>query len=281
MKEEFAQRFTQHGVAVVEGAVPPAALRWANETVGRFIDRQLTYPPAPGVARVEHDGRNHVISIGRLVPNLGALPLYLMGLPAVAEAARAACGPDAVCTHDWMVVKSAGDGQRIDWHQDIAHDGRHTAVNVGIHLDEVGQDAVRFIPGPRRGVADVGALREQYDYDSPGLIAPTLSAGDLAVHDVLLVHGSPPLAHGRRKTLYLEFRDPAMLVDHPGIPAAYVALRHRLLAAAQRLYQRLGDAPEGDPATLLDEESRQLIEALETHQIFLEPANYGYFGGQY
>lgn len=272
------QQFIDQGIFTVEGAVPADALHWTHQAAESYLAEQLASEnPATGVGIQQQTDARHIIALDRAIPHLGAVALYLMGLPAVTEAARAACGPEAVCTHDWLVVKNAGDGFRVGWHQDFVHDGRFTAINVGIHLDDAREDAVRFIPGVRRGAEDIGALRERYDDHSPELLTAEVAAGGLTVHDVLLVHGSPPLEkQRRRKTLYLEFRDPAMLVDHPNFTPDYLALRRRAQETARRLAERLGDSPSGDPDELLNDEERALITEVKAARPLIEPANYGY-----
>ncbi|AGA92232.1 Phytanoyl-CoA dioxygenase (PhyH) [Thioflavicoccus mobilis 8321] len=274
--ESVRRRFDELGAVVVRDVVPAPALHWAGDAVDRFINEQLAAcEPSEGAAVIHHGARRFVIAVNKVGANLGAVPLYLMGLPSVSAAVTAVCGPDAVCTHDWMVVKNGGDGCEVGWHQDFVHDGSHSAVNVGIYLDDAGQDGVRFIPGLRKGAEDVRLLRGRFSYDSPELISPKVSAGDLTLHDVLLVHGSPVLARGRRRTLYLEFRAPEMLTGHSTMTPEYVAARRQLFDTAQRLTLRLGQSPEGDPMALLAESEWRLIEKLDGMQVMVEPANYG------
>lgn len=271
------QRFVEQGIFVVEGAIPSAALRWADQAVESYLRRQLEGEPAPGVGFAEGEGGRFVTGLDRAIPHLGAVALYLMGLPAVLEAARAACGEEVVCTHDWLVVKNAGDGQRVEWHQDFVHDGRFPAINVGIQLDEAREDAVRFVPGARCGAEDVCAVRDRFgeNYDSPELMRAPVAAGGFTVHDVLLVHGSPPLQRQRwRRTLYLEFRPLSMLDGHAMFSPERVALRRRLLDAAEEVVARLGESPSGEATELLEAEERALIDELVSLPRAIEPANY-------
>lgn len=268
--------FEEQGVFMIEGAVSPDALRWAGSALDAFIEEHSLHErPSRGVSVIPCEGGRAVVATARPYQYLGAVPLYLLGLPAVGEAVEAACGPDAVCTTEWMVIKNANDQNPVDWHQDFVHDGDFPVINVGIQLDDTHEDAVRFVPGARRGAEDICAVKARYDYDDPTLLSAPAAAGALTVHDVLLVHGSPALrGQSRRRTLYLEFRPLAMLRDHPHLNGEYLQLRRDLLGLARGVVERLGEHPDGDPHGLLSAEERTLIQRLDEFNVVIEGAHY-------
>ena len=194
--------------------------------------------------------------------------------------AEAVCGAEYICTHDWMVVKNAGDDQSVGWHQDFVHDGVCSVINIGIHLDDAIEDAVRFLPGARSGAEDIAVCAKQFDMNSPEVTPAQVSAGGITVHDVLLVHGSPKLERQKqRKTLYLEFRPLAMLQGHPTIKPEYIALRRKLYDLAGDSYHRLSNSAFDATDSVVIEQLPELLERLLQYRGVIEPANYGSHGG--
>lgn len=269
--ETYRDPLTQAGFFVTPPIFPQSALAWIDTALDRAVAASLDMPAPHGVAIAERDGWRYVTGISRIYEHLGAVALYLTGHPTLVELARLACGEDAVPTHDWMVLKNAGDGHAVGWHRDFAHEGRHTVINIGIHLDAAAEDAVCFIPGSHRDRLSVGELAGHYRYDSPTVVRAEVARGGLSVHNVLTVHGSPALLRQhRRRTLYIEYRSAACA----NLPPAYLAQRQRLQRAAQLRYRQLGSAAVGSPPPLNAEEG-EILRALDALQVRIEPANYG------
>src|SRR5690606_20889257 len=104
----------------VRRAVAPALVAGLGDVVDRTITQALETPdaPPPGVAVGEREGRYFVSRINNALFFLGAPLLALLGHPAVADAARALCGDDALPVYESVVVKNRGDGHLTAWHQD-------------------------------------------------------------------------------------------------------------------------------------------------------------------
>jgi hypothetical protein len=138
-----------------------------------------------------------------------------------------------------MVMKSAGDGAPVPWHQDAVHARRHRLFNVDVYLDDSrrGAGALHVIPGSQVRRTDACALAETYGWELPGAIEVELEAGDVLVHDDMIVHGSPPASgNALRRTIYFEFRAAqSILEDGPWTPE-WMDARLRLvpLALAER-----------------------------------------------
>jgi ectoine hydroxylase-related dioxygenase (phytanoyl-CoA dioxygenase family) len=138
-----------------------------------------------------------------------------------------------------MVLKAAGDGAPVPWHQDAVHARAHRLFNVDVYLDDSrsGAGALHVIPGSQLRRTDACALAETYGWNLPGAIEVELEAGDVLVHDDMVVHGSPPASgNALRRTIYLEFRPAeSILQDGPWTPE-WMDARLRLipLALAER-----------------------------------------------
>lgn len=165
--------------------------------------------------------------------------LELLGSRAVLGIAESLAGPDFVPTYESMVMKSAGDGAPVPWHQDAVHARRHRLFNVDVYLDDSrsGAGALHVIPGSQTARTDACALAETYGWALPGAIEVELEAGDVLIHDDMVVHGSPPASgNALRRTIYFEFRPArSILEDGPWTPE-WMDARLRLipLALAER-----------------------------------------------
>jgi phytanoyl-CoA dioxygenase PhyH len=161
--------------------------------------------------------------------------LELLGSPEILGIAESLAGPNFVPTYESMVFKDAGDGAPIHWHQDAVHPRNGRITNVDIYLDEsvAGAGALRVIPGSHRQAADICGLEESHGWDIPGAIEVPLAPGDVLLHDVMIVHGSPPaLGNKLRRTIYYEFRAAEQIRDEGPWDTEWVDRRLRLLPLA-------------------------------------------------
>ncbi|MEU2251000.1 phytanoyl-CoA dioxygenase family protein [Streptomyces sp. NPDC019224] len=144
-------------------------------------------------------------------------------------------GPDFVPTYESLVFKGAGDGAPVPWHQDAVHPRRHRIFNVGVYLDDSrsGEGALRVLPGSQRRAADICAIERDTGWEPEGFVEVELAAGDVLVHDTMLVHGSPAVRGNRlRRTIYLEFRPARQIIEEGPWDRAWIDARMRLIPLA-------------------------------------------------
>lgn len=196
-----------------------------------------------------------------------AASLELLGAPQVLAVAESLCGPHFVPTYESLVFKQEGDGEQIPWHQDaVQPTNAYRIFNFGLYLDPSrrGAGALRVIPGTQAARQDICALNDTYGWDHPDAVEVEMRPGDVLLHNVMVVHGSPQvLGRQLRRTIYYEFR-PAeeILADGPW-DAGWIERRMRLvplgLAAHRSAYperpqftwraeQRFRPLPLGDAA---------------------------------
>lgn len=173
-----------------------------------------------------------------------AASLELLGSPQVLAVAESLCGPSFVPTYESMVFKREGDGEKIPWHQDaVAPGGRYRIFNFDLYLDPSlpGAGALRVIPGTHRRRQDICALTEAHGWDHPDAVEVEMHPGDVLLHHVMVVHGSPQVT-GRelRRTIYYEFRPAEEIIADGPWDRAWIERRLRLvplgLAAHARAY---------------------------------------------
>ena len=140
----------------------------------------------------------------------------LMGHPFVKRSMERLYGDEIVQTWDSMVFKREGRGARIAWHRDQRRgtiEGGPLAVNVDIYLDDAdATTCLRGVPGSQawsddRAQAFIDAVSARDDEFGPDVAAPLpMRAGDVLLHDVFVLHGSPESRSALRRVLYYEFR---------------------------------------------------------------------------
>ena len=165
--------------------------------------------------------------------------LELLGSRAVLGIAESLAGPDFVPTYESLVIKAAGDSAPVPWHQDAVHARSHRLFNVDVYLDDSrsGAGALHVIPGSQDRRTDACALAEVHGWQLPGAVEVELDAGDILVHDDMVVHGSPPsTGNALRRTIYLEFRPAASILRDGPWSREWMDARLRLipLALAER-----------------------------------------------
>jgi hypothetical protein len=167
--------------------------------------------------------------------------LELLGSPAMLGIAESLCGANFVPTYESMVFKQEGRGRAIEWHQDAVHPRKHRIFNVGVYLDEsrIGNGALRVVPKSQTQKQDVCAIGEQYGWTPPGVIQVELEAGDILIHDVMVVHGSEEVeGNTLRRTIYYEFRAAEQILSEGPWDSEWVDRRLRLVPLALKQYQR-------------------------------------------
>lgn len=149
-------------------------------------------------------------------------------------------GPDFIPTWDSMVVKVPGDGVEVAWHRDDRERmvGRGPPIfNVDVYLDDASEHtALWAIPGSHRWSDEQArqevARRSEKGFDAAGATQVPMRAGDVLLHDIRLVHGSPPSTEGAlRRVVYLEFRPVATELAVGPHTEPYIEAKRAVLAA--------------------------------------------------
>ncbi len=173
--------------------------------------------------------------------------LELLGSPKVLGVAESLCGPNLVPTYESMVFKQKGNGAEVRWHQDAVHPRKYRVFNYDLYLDRSRKDAgcLRVLPGTHRAKQDVCNLVSKGPWDREGIVPVEMEPGDVLLHDVMIVHGSPR-TEGKdlRRTIYYEFRPAEQILEEGPWDAAWIDKRLRLLPLGLK---RHGQAFPSDP----------------------------------
>ena len=219
------------GFALVPGLLGERALDELREAIAAVVafdgSDDLLRAPDGQVRTLTYPLDKHPVFLRHLGdPGLVSLALGLSPNPA-----------EMVLTWEDILLKPAFTGLAVPAHQDIALQSVHGGVfSLGIHLDDADDNPLRFLPGTQ----SLGALtRDQVRRLAAErtFVSVRPRAGDVLVHDVLVVHESLANTGPRpRTTWYLEFRTLEMLRRDGPWSTTWVAKRRRLLflAAARR-----------------------------------------------
>ncbi len=125
--------------------------------------------------------------------------------------------------------------------------------NVDFYLDVADQsNCVWGMPGSNQwSVADADAEIARrnrdggFDSSGSGAVPIPMQPGDVLLHDITALHGSPSAQSRLRRVLYYEFRPADVLIGSKSHNAAYCRAKQRMLASV--IAERA--AALGEPAT--------------------------------
>lgn len=150
-------------------------------------------------------------------------------------------GVDAIPTWDSMVVKMPGDGVEVAWHRDDSDAkvaGGPPIFNVDVYLDRADEHTALWVLPGSHTWSDHDAWTEAFrrmeggGFLTDGAIHVPMAPGDVLLHDIRVLHGSPPSIGGDlRRVVYYEFRPAATELAVGPHTAAYVDLKRAMLDA--------------------------------------------------
>jgi hypothetical protein len=244
--------YDENGYLVLKNWIPSAMLERLRAAGRIWIDQGLnSTPDDPHNPDYLFANRPNGRTMWRVdyVHNKGqAASLELLGSPQVLGVAESLCGPNFVPTYESMVFKQEGDGEAVKWHQDAVHPRTHRIFNFDLYLDESrsGGGALWVIPKSQTAGQDICFLTDSYGWQVPGAIEVEMMPGDVLLHDVMVVHGSPHTEGNRlRRTIYYEFRAAEEIVQDGPWDREWIDQRLRLIPLGLRRHAAAyPDAPQ-------------------------------------
>ena len=160
---------------------------------------------------------------GNVIRNKGHLKLTqlydLIFNPAVLDAVESILGPDILCWGSSLFVKEGNDPGFVAWHQDSYYWGLEpddvVSAWIALYPSTLENGAMRVIPGSqtmpslshRKSAAESANMLFTHeeiaeDVDESKAVDITLAQGDLSLHHIKILHGSPPNRSGGRRMGY-------------------------------------------------------------------------------
>ena len=141
--------------------------------------------------------------------------LGVLGSPYILAPAQSLCGLECVPSIDMMVYKHPSCESHIPWHQDLIYPHQQYRVaTIGIYLEDanLGDGALKIIPGSQFAQHDMCHFMT---HKPQKFIEIAAKAGDVIIHNPMVVHASDKCRHHKRRTLYYEMRPlKALLFDN-------------------------------------------------------------------
>ena len=229
LSEAEVATFHAEGVLVPEFRLPPDRLAKLQSLAARLIadnphmgDEPVASPhvPGSGVQNVKSD------------PAWIEIPTF----PPLLDLVEQLIGPDLILWGTTLFHKPAGLDRGVPWHRD----GRYwpikplatTSVWIAVTDCTVENGCLRVVPGLARGAGDQGAISGTHsdrvtipetlhedEFDEGDARDLVLEAGQMAVFDVYMIHGSNPNPTGAARIGYaLRFMPATSHFDHHDLP---------------------------------------------------------------
>ncbi len=160
---------------------------------------------------------------GHVIRNKGHLKLTrlyeLIFHPKVLDAVESVLGPDILCWGSSLFVKEANDAGFVAWHQDSYYWGLEpddvVSAWIALYPSTLENGAMRVIPGSqtlpplshRKSAAESANMLFTHeelaeDVDEAKAVDLTLDQGDMSLHHIKILHGSPPNRSAGRRMGY-------------------------------------------------------------------------------
>ena len=199
--------------------------------IAQYRDRGYVFP-VPALTPVEAAGYRQTIEdferhsglvAGNVIRNKGHLKLArlydLIFNQQVLDAVESVLGPDILCWGSSLFVKEGNDPGFVAWHQDSYYWGLEpddvVSAWIALYPSTVQNGAMRVIPGSQsmpplshhKSAADSANMLFTHeeladDVDESKAVDITLAQGDMSLHHIKILHGSPPNRSGGRRMGY-------------------------------------------------------------------------------
>ena len=199
--------------------------------IAQYRDRGYVFPvpaltPAEAAGcreTIEEFERRSGLAAGHVIRNKGHLKLTrlydLIFHPKVLDAVESVLGPDILCWGSSLFVKEGNDPGFIAWHQDSYYWGLEpddvVSAWIALYPSTVENGAMRVIPGSQtmpplshrksaNGSPNMLFTHEELadDVDESKAVDITLAQGEMSLHHIKILHGSPPNRSNRRRMGY-------------------------------------------------------------------------------
>ena len=202
----------------------PAQLAQYRHSGYVFPVPALTSDEAAGYRQtIEDFERRTGLSAGHVIRNKGHLKLTrlydLIFHEKVLDAVESILGPDILCWGSSLFVKEANDPGFVAWHQDSYYWGLEpddvVSAWIALYPSTIENGAMRVIPGSqtmpplshRKSATDSANMLFTHeelaeDVDEAKAVDLTLAQGDMSLHHIKILHGSPPNRSAGRRMGY-------------------------------------------------------------------------------
>lgn len=231
---EQKEQFHQNGFLLIKVAIPHELLtQWQNladdlETSAKDAGSDLA-----DACVVEAEGSQLILRQNQLLNKDKDAVFRLLGLPDMLAIARDLCGVGTIPLSCDLHYKRSGKNSTVLWHQDTLHSRNFSYINIGMYLDDSdqGDGCLRYVSGSQNKPQDICRMVKQYGWDIPGAIDCPAKAGDILVHDIMVLHGSKiKTSNNVRRTVYVEMRQAQAILEEGRHSTQWLELRKKWMS---------------------------------------------------
>ena len=248
--DDQARFFRDNGLLILRNVLGGAELGALQEQTLPLIERAMRGHDDPDYFYKTHGitGERVPYRVEYVIDKTGA-GKALLGHPFILRTVEKLQGRSFIPTWDSMVFKRAGAGAAIPWHRDggIVEDaaqseGGTPIFNVDFYLDEA--DLTNCLWGilgsnrwtPEAAQAAITRLNEGGEgaFHTEGAVPILMRPGDVILHNVRVLHGSPAAQSHLRRVVYYEFRPAPIETKFGPHTPEYIPLKQKVLLACLR-----------------------------------------------
>lgn len=238
---EQRSAFRAQGFLLLSAALPPELLAEWQRVLTELAERaQASYGSSSLPSNVGFLAGSEQALLSRANDLLGLYPdavLDLLASPPLLAIARDLCGADAVPLQCDALFKHNHPESVVLWHQDAVHSRQFPYLNIGIYLDDadLGDGCLEYLAGSQHETRDVGNLLRTQGAELPNRLSVPAKAGDILIQNAMVWHSSGVKSSaGVRRTIYVEMRPAAAVLEQGAQSEAWTELRKRWMAMVLR-----------------------------------------------
>ncbi|PIP11231.1 MAG: phytanoyl-CoA dioxygenase [Sulfurimonas sp. CG08_land_8_20_14_0_20_36_33] len=236
-KDEY---FTK-GYTSIKNGVSPELLKRLQNMADNFekniMNAYKNNKETLGACIAESKNTQHLIRYNDIHGVDWDTTLDLLASPAMMAIFRDICGKNAVPLQVDLLYKQPLSDSIVLWHQDAPHSRAYPYINVGIYLDDSNREdgCLRYVPNTQHEKQDIEKLSQKFGWDIPNSVEFPAKAGDINLHDMMILHGSKPKKHSNvRRTIYVEIRPYDGIIGDDSQSSEWAELRRRFMGLVLR-----------------------------------------------
>lgn len=235
--DEQARFFLNNGYLVIRNVVRGEELRRLQEQTLQIVEKGLSghTDDSDYLYRIRANGEKVYWRTEYVIDKCEANKV-LLGHPFILHTVEKLQGSNFIPTWDSLVVKAPNNAASVPWHRDAAvpegcQDPR-PIFNVDFYLDDADEKSCLWvIPGSQDWAASDAEERcSRPDFVTSDAIPVPMKAGDVILHNIQLLHGSPEgEGNAMRRTVYYEFRAGEIEDEYGPHTLEYLPIKQRIL----------------------------------------------------
>ncbi len=261
LSEQQVAAFFRNGFLHIPNAISTRELKGIKEVVEGFMADPNQQPLEVrqdfkyGALIGDNIGKGNQLC--RIEYTFNKHPRFLMMLanPHILDVAASLYQSPVVVTWEDMVIKIPGTSFSVPFHQDLLFQSTKKPVfSIGIYLDDSNEDPLLVLPGTQQlGPLSEVQIQELVKERANEIVRMPVKAGDLLVHNVLMVHGSNAnISNKLRRVVYFEFRTVLQVLNDSPWNESWLQKRMQFIPAAIKLREQ-SDLVNEDDLSLRDE----------------------------